>query len=362
MAHQVDWVHVCCIAASLLISSNVWFYLRVLRPIRQLSGQAAQLTSGKLDSFEQDCTGIAEIRELRRAMAGMVGHVRRAQDQNRAYTERLADSLEYERRRIARELHDDAVQSTVAVTQGIDLARNWVQTDPERAVKLLQSAREQAVEVVNSLRELIGGLRPPALEELGLVAALKMHVDKLTPPVALHIEGMPRRLDEPRELTLFRAAQEALSNVIRHSGATHAELTLTYGESAVLLTVRDDGQGFQFPDQLGDLAFKRHYGLIGMQERVSSLGGSLKIDSAILKGTVVQVSLPTTTTQPEHLVRDPVCSALIEPRQAYGSTIYASETYYFCCPVCQGAFQKEPELYRPLLPDGATDRSIHESI
>ncbi len=347
MVHQIDWVHVCCIAASLLIASNVWFYLRVLRPIRQLSGQAAQLTSGKLDSFEQACTGIAEIRELHRAMAGMVGHVRRAQDQNRAYTERLADSLENERRRIARELHDDAVQSTVAVTQGIDLARNWVHTDPERAIKLLHAARGQAVEVVNSLRELIGGLRPPALEELGLVAALKMHVDKL-PIVHLHIQGTPRRLDEPRELTLFRAAQEALSNVIRHSGAAYAEVTLAYKESAVLLTIRDDGQGFQFPDQLGDLAFRRHYGLIGMQERVSSLGGSLKIDSAIQKGTVVQVALPTMTTQPEHLVRDPVCSALIEPRQAYGSTVYASKTYYFCCPVCQGAFQKEPELYHPL--------------
>ncbi len=363
MVHQVDWVHICCITASLLIASNVWFYLRVLRPIRQLSRQAAQLTGGKLDSFEQAGTGIAEIRELRRAMAGMVGHVRRAQDQNRAYTERLADSLEHERRRIARELHDDAVQSIVAVTQGIDLARNWVQTDPERAVKLLQAAREQAVEVVNSLRELIGGLRPPALEDLGLVAALKMHVDKLTSQVVhLHIEGTPRRLDESRELTLFRAAQEALSNVIRHSGAAHAELTLAYQELAVLLTVRDDGRGFQFPDQLGDLAFKRHYGLIGMQERVSSLGGSLKIDSVLQKGTVIQVTLPTMTTQPEHLVRDPVCSALLEPRQAYGSIVYASETYYFCCPVCQGAFQKEPERYRPLLPGRAPDHSIHESL
>jgi signal transduction histidine kinase/YHS domain-containing protein len=340
------WLEICWVIAALFIVSNLWFYIRVLRPIRQLVQQATQLTSGKFDAFEQPCNGVAEIQQLRRAMAGMVGHVRRAQEQNRAYTEQLADGLEHERKRIARELHDDTVQSIIAVTQGIDLARNWVASEPERAAKMLQIAREQAVEIVNALRQLIGGLRPPALEELGLVAALKMHVDKIeTLDVHLDVKGTARRLDEPRELTLFRTAQEALTNVVRHSGAAYANVKLSYQADTVVLTVRDDGHGFQMPAVLGDLAFRHHYGLLGIQERVNSLGGTLKVDSTPNSGTIVEVTLPVFAPQPSSLVRDPVCSTMIEPEQAYSSSVYESMTYYFCCPVCQGAFQKEPALY-----------------
>ena len=99
----------CCVGAALFITSNLWFYLRVLRPIRLLALRAEQLQAGQLDSFEQPGGGIAEVQQLRRAMAGMCRHVRRAQEQNRAYTERLTDGLENERKRIARELHDETV-------------------------------------------------------------------------------------------------------------------------------------------------------------------------------------------------------------------------------------------------------------
>lgn len=339
-------VELCLVVAVLFVAGNVWFYLRVLRPVHQLALQAQQLTGGNLESFEQDCSGIQEIRELHRAMAGMVGHVRRAQEQSRAYTDRLADGLEIERKRIARELHDDTVQSTIAVTQRIDLAKNWIQSDPERATEMLQLARAQAVDIINALRQLIGGLRPPALEELGLVAALRMHIDSIEQPaVELHVEGIPRRLIETQELTLFRAAQEALSNVSRHSGASRADVHLNYQADGVTLAVQDDGRGFSPPEHLGDLAFRNHYGLLGIEERVSSLGGWLRVDSGISKGMRLQVYLPAETRQPDHLVRDPVCSTLIEPQQAYGTLEYDGVTYAFCCPVCQGAFQKEPELY-----------------
>lgn len=355
-AHLLE---LCCVGAALFIASNLWFYLRVLRPIQRLSLQAGALQAGQLDAFETSCGGIPEIRELRRAMAGMVGHVRRAQDQSRAYTERLADLLENERKRIARELHDDTVQSVIAVTQSIDLARSWVHSQPERAGDILAITRAQAVEIVNNLRQLIGGLRPPALEELGLVAALRMHIEKIDQPaIALAVEGQPRRLDEAYELTLFRVTQEALTNVMRHSHAAQVTIKLTYAGDGVTLAVTDDGCGFQLPAFLGDFAFRQHYGLLGIQERVASLGGRLEVISATGRGTTLIISLPVDrVNHADGLVRDPVCSALIAPQQAYGSLVYAAKTYYFCCPVCQGAFQQAPTRYLDETPSGLVPQS-----
>jgi signal transduction histidine kinase/YHS domain-containing protein len=338
---------VCYVVGAVFLASNIWFFVRVLRPIQKLSLQATQLSKGEFDSFDHQYGGIPEIRELRRAMSGMVGHVRRAQEQSRAYAEQLADGQENERKRIARELHDDAVQSTIAVTQGIDMAKNWIKTDPDRAIQMLQSVRQQAVEMVTGLRNLIGDLRPPALEELGLIPALKMQLDTIQRvEVTLTTNGEPRRLEETQELTLFRVAQEALRNITRHSQATHIHVNVNYQPQGVSLQIQDDGCGFRPPMHLGDLAFQHHYGLLGIQERVTSLDGRFKIDSHIGSGTTLIVYLPTTVqSQPDDRVRDPVCSALIEPNQVYGSVLYESKAFYFCCPVCQGAFQKDPDLY-----------------
>ena len=333
--------------ALLLLIGNLWFFFRVLRPLRRLALRAAQIREGNFDSLEEDCGGIAEIGALRRAMAGMAGHVRRSQVQSSAYADRLADGQEVERKRIARELHDDTLQSLIVINQSIELAMNWTRSDPERAKQMLQLAREQALATVTNLRNLIGGLRPPALEELGLVAALEMEVAAMSdPPVSVVIEGVQRRLAEAQELALFRAAQEVLHNVHRHSRATKAEIVVGYGTDSVSLEITDDGCGFLPPKQIGDLAQTNHYGLIGLQERIQNLGGTVEIDSTPGTGTKVKIVLPTSdSTQPDHLVRDPVCSTLLEPQQAYGSAEYAGETFYFCCPVCQGAFQTDPLLY-----------------
>jgi len=340
-------LELCFISGSLFLASNLWFFLRVLRPIRKLSLQAERLTQGEFNAFERQCGGIPEIRDLQRAMSGMVGHVRRAQEQRRSFAEQLADGQENERKRVARELHDDIIQSTIAVTQGIDMARSWIKSDSERAGQMLQLAREQAVEIVTNLRNLIGGLRPPALEELGLVPALEMQLGTLHGITGhLHVEGERRRLDETQELALFRAAQEALYNVTRHSIAEHVHINVTYQQQGVLLSVRDDGQGFTPPANLDDLAFKDHYGLLGIQERISNLGGWFKLESQLGQGTTLKAYVPTRVqAQPDNLVHDPVCSIGLEPQQAYGSLAYGQMTYYFCCPVCQGAFQKDPELY-----------------
>lgn len=337
----------CLVIIALFITSNLWFYLRVLRPLKQLSLQAGQLKSGDFAAFEQQGDGLPEIQELRRAMAGMVGHVRRSHEQSRAYAEGLADIQEHERKRVAHELHDETLQSLIAINQSIELARIWMQTDPERAEKLLKDTRQQVLETATGLRSLIGGLRPPAIDELGLVAALQIEAAKVSElHVDVRVEGTQRRLDEARELTLFRAAQEALSNTRRHSQAKSACITIRYAADGVSVRVSDDGRGFTMPTHLSDLGLSHHYGLLGMQERSQYVGGHATVESAPGQGTIVEVSLPfEPLLLPDGLVTDPVCNARLEPQQAYSNTVYKGKTYYFCCPVCEGAFQKAPNLY-----------------
>ncbi len=335
---------VCCIGAALFVTSNLWFYLRLLRPIRQLACQADRLSQGELDSFEQQTGGISEIRRLRWAMAGMVGHIGWAQEQSRSYGVQLASGQENERKRIARELHDDTVQSMIGVSQGIELAQHWLGTDVAQAQEMLTTVREQTVEAATRLRNLIGGLRPPALEELGFIPALKLQLETIQQAnISLAIKGDIRRLDEAYELALFRTVQEALNNIARHSEGDQVTIDVDYQSQYVTLQVQDNRCGFELPS---DLASQNHFGLLGIQERVSSLGGTLAIQSRIEQGTRLHIKLPLgVQQQPDDRVRDPVCRALIESQQAYGNVTLQGSVYYFCCPVCQGAFQKDPALY-----------------
>lgn len=280
-------------------------------------------------------------------MAKKALRLRKAQEAGAAFRHALTEGQEAERTRIARELHDDTVQTLIAVAQCIDLATRWIESDPKRAIDLLTTARTQAVESVGSLRRLIANLRPPMLEELGLIPALKMlgQGEKDT-HVEVNVLGSERRLNEAVELALFRVAQEAVQNAKRHGKAQHITLQVHFSPHELTLTISDDGNGFQLPDQFDSLAMTGHYGLLGMIERVQQLGGSIQIFSKPEHGTQVRVVLPVANAeQPTTTVLDPVCGALIQPERAYGSIVYQGQRYFFCCPICQGAFQQDPPLY-----------------
>jgi signal transduction histidine kinase/YHS domain-containing protein len=345
MIHHYFW-ELCYILVSILIVTNLWMYFRVLRPIRQLAGQAKQLNTGDFQAIETVCGGIFEIQSLQRSMVGMVRHVRHAQEQSVKYADNLTTAQETERLRIARELHDETIQSLIVISQSIDMAKTWLQSKPEQSLQMLNAAREEAVETVTNLRGLIEALRPPVLEELGLVAALEMLGEKYDLPLDLQIEGTKRRLDDSQELAVFRCVQESLSNAKRHSQASQVHLRLSYSANQLQVTIQDNGRGFALPQQLTDFADLGHYGLMGIQERMKQLHGSMSLSSSSDMGTSMVLILPfKPVEQPENTVRDPVCSALIQPQEAYASSLHDGERYYFCCPICQGAFHKEPERY-----------------
>lgn len=340
----MEWVLLFALLLSL--AANGWLIWHVWRPVRRLSVIAIRLAEGELDGLEKSCGGAAEIDLLRRAMLAMTGHVQRAQEQSRAYTGALVHGQEMERQRLAHELHDDTVQALIAIGHSLDLARSAVQTNPASANDLLAATRAAAAQTAADLRDRIADLRPPALDELGLAAALRMLADTKIKGQVVQVEGAERRLAPTLELALFRTAQEALTNIQRHASAQKITLRLTYYSDCVMLSIQDDGRGFQAPPDLNTLAANGHFGLLGIQERLNGFGGALRIDSTTAQGTRLEARIPLTPIgQPTGTVRDPVCSALIHSEQAYGSVTYAGQTYYFCCPVCQGAFQREPGVY-----------------
>ena len=334
------------IGVTALILLNSWFILRVLLPLRWLARQAEALAKGDFDALQQPSGGSGEIEALRRSMASMAAHVQRAQDQTRTYTRILTEGQEAERSRIARELHDDTLQQFIAMVQSLELAELWRVAEPQRSEAILKQTREQIISAAGDLRRIIGDLRPPALDELGLATALRIHAARLVGlRILFQIEGKERRLSPVLELGLFRIAQEALNNVYRHARAKQVLIKLSYQTNQVSLNIQDDGYGFDVPPSLDEFASNHHYGLIGIQERAQQLKGQFSIKSQPGQGSSLTITLPESSTPLEETVRDPVCSTIIEPEKAYGHTDYQGQRYYFCCPVCQGAFQKSPQTY-----------------
>ncbi len=338
------------VAASALLAIGLLLRV-VIFPLVDLARRASQLAAGEWEALASPCSGVAEIEGLRRALNAMADHLRRAQTTGQAYAAAISEGQEAERARLAHDLHDATVQSLIAVGQRLERAGRLIDTDAARARSVVAEARQEIVADVAGLREIIAGLRPPALDELGLVPALELMIGRLppVPPVHLEIGGPVRRLAPERELAVLRMVQEALSNVRRHAGATTATVRLQFEPVALLLTVADDGRGLPADQTAEGLSLGSHWGLIGLQERAARFGGSVELSSPPGRGTRLEIRLPDDDTlQPAEAVVDPVCKATILPATAYGSVVHAGATYFFCCPVCQGAFQRDPAKYLPV--------------
>jgi two-component system sensor histidine kinase DegS len=156
--------------------------------------------------------------------------------------------------------------------------------------------RQQGMETVDELRRLISALRPAYLEDLGFLPALESLVreadERSEARVRLIHEGIIRRCDPEVELAAYRIAQEALTNALQHAHAQNITIRVRCDEEGVILTVEDDGVGFTLPPRPDLLTRQGHFGLVGMQERATRLGGRLVIDTAPGRGTRVTVRFP----------------------------------------------------------------------
>jgi signal transduction histidine kinase len=195
-----------------------------------------------------------------------------------------------ERNRLARELHDSAKQLAFAAAAQIGGVRTLIQRDPAAAKEHLAESERLLDNLRRELTGMILELRPPALVGEGLDTAVRSYLTEWASQndieTKLHFQDVPS-LPLETEQSLFRILQESLANVARHSGADKVTVTLVYSAENILLTISDNGRGFN-PDRPPD-----GFGLTSMQQRTEALGGRLTVQSAAGKGTTITCTVPT---------------------------------------------------------------------
>ncbi len=207
---------------------------------------------------------------------------------------RLISAQEDERKRIARELHDDTSQILTTLLFTVDTAAEAYQTaegDP-----LFEDMRALTVSALNGVHNLIFDLRPTMLDQLGLVAALRSYANARLAGTGIKLacteEGRVRRLPWAIETALFRTVQEAINNIARHADAQRVALTFNFEQDLVEIQVQDDGVGFD-PKEIETASDpRRGLGLMSMQERVEAVGGEFFLDSRPGRGTLIRARVP----------------------------------------------------------------------
>lgn len=271
---------------------GLFFGLRqIVTPLQALEKQATALGGGDFEAIEASVGGIHEIQRLQTELIHMARKVKVAQQSLRGYLGAITMGQEEERRRLARDLHDDTIQSLIALNQRVQLAQL---ADPE-AVPLAEM-QQMSEHTITNLRRLIRDLRPIYLEDLGLVTALNMLTRDSGEAMGIDVKfdqtGTERRLSSDVELAFYRIGQEAFNNIARHADASHAKLSLAFTTDMVTLIVEDNGQGFVVPESPAMMAAIGHFGLLGIQERVELIGAHVTIQSETGVGTQLTIQYP----------------------------------------------------------------------
>ncbi len=219
---------------------------------------------------------------------------KRIHDNLQYYLKQVTIAQEVERKRIARELHDDTLQTLNFLSRGID---NYLLKNPQVSqadttfLRKNQSDLDQAAKNVQSFSQ---ALRLSILDDLGLTAALRHLVKKLNEEgikAEFTVYGHEKRLATETESFLFRIVQESFNNIRKHSQASTAWLKVRFNPNKLLITIEDNGHGFEMKERLDEMLRTGKLGLAGIEERVHLLGGSLEIHSQLNKGTSITVEI-----------------------------------------------------------------------
>jgi signal transduction histidine kinase len=277
---------------------SAYFGLRnIVWPLQRLDQAAGQVGWGNFMAIYQPVGGVAEIEELRLALARMTEQVRQYQQELQSYIGAMTLGQEEERRRLARDLHDATIQDLIALNQRVEMVERELTRDAQRATIRLQDLRPQITAIIDSLRRQIHALRPLYLEDLGFIPALEMLVRDIGQRHQLATEfrvtgDVDTQPSLPVQISAFRIAQEALQNVVKHAHATQVDMSLYLDNTHLTLRIADNGSGFVVPSRPNYLAQEGHFGLLGMKERAQLHSGALQIESQADLGTTVSVRLP----------------------------------------------------------------------
>jgi two-component system sensor histidine kinase UhpB len=260
---------------------NLLLIRRAVDPLGRLSAEVTEidpLHPGQRVS----ASGTAETERLVDAFNAMLA---RLEAERRESGRRMIAAQEGERKRLARELHDEVGQVLTGLVLELDQA---ARVSPPAVRDRLAETREAARALSGEIGEIVGRLRPETLDDLGLASAITVLGDGFTDatgvPVQRRLDVAPADLEPEAELALYRIAQESLTNVARHAGATQVRIELVTAPDGVTVSVEDDGRG------IGDSPPGN--GIRGMRERAMLLGGSLSVAPASLHGTRVSLTVP----------------------------------------------------------------------
>jgi two-component system sensor histidine kinase DegS len=212
---------------------------------------------------------------------------------------RIIAAQEEERRRVAREIHDGPAQALANVALRTELCERLTDVDPAALREELGGLKEMVKDTLHEVRKIIFDLRPMALDDLGLIPALRRYADKLGENgdviIEIVVHGPERRLPNEKEVVLFRVIQEALQNVYKHAQTHFAMVKVEFLPSRIKAVVEDHGQGFAFDavtTQQVNAGGKEGFGLMSMRERVELCQGEFEVKTAPGKGTRVEITLP----------------------------------------------------------------------
>jgi signal transduction histidine kinase len=252
--------------------------------------QARDFDQSELDLL----TAIADQGAQAIANARLLLETRQQREQLRALSARLAAAEEAERRRLARELHDQVGQSLTALSINLNLVRSQLPDTSIKEKQRLDDSLKLVEETAEHIRDVMAELRPAVLDDYGLLAALRWQGERISRFAAVDIvvEGaeLSPRLPQAIETALFRIAQEALTNMTRHAQASQARITLEGAAGMARLTLADNGIGFD-PER-PEAGERPRWGLLTMRERIEAVGGRLRVESAPGRGTRVMVEAP----------------------------------------------------------------------
>lgn len=272
--------------------ANALLVRLALSPLDELERTARKVAAG--DSERRAPLSPLADRDLERIIRGfnqMLDRLARYRARLRELSARSLEAQERERRRIAQELHDDTAQRLAALGLRIAVLRR--KAGEGALAEELAATRIEIMDTLEELRRVARGLRPPALDELGLVAAVEVHARELREQFGLQVEverpGTEPPLDPEAELAAYRIVQEALTNVRRHADAERVRVSFEVSEGELRIMVEDDGRGFSPTDVVEE--GEDTLGLFGMKERASYVRGGLEIESVPGEGTRVTLTL-----------------------------------------------------------------------
>lgn len=283
---------------------NYWIVRAAFEPLQNLERVANAVQQGDFSArTTQSRFCDPQLERFGESLNHALDVIEADRQQIRMLADRVIDAQEAERKRIARELHDDTAQLLFAQL----LRVSALSSSPHAEVReTAEQIGEMVSEAMESVRRLGHELRPPALDDLGLKVALEDLAHRMSEQMGIPVEfstaELRRRMDPAVELVLYRVAQEALTNTWKHARATRVWGEIARDDRGVRLVIEDDGKGFEVETASSSDGRGIGMGLFGMAERVELVGGTLTVDGAMHPGTRVEAYIPLETPAPQPVI------------------------------------------------------------